>query len=330
MKFLKCITAAILSLSMLLFAGCGTEGSSKADSEKIDVNIATLKGPTGIGMVNLMQAAKNSTTPDRYNFTLAGAADEIVGKISSGEVDIAAVPTNLAAVLYQKTGGKVQMIAVNTLGVLYVVENGETVQKVEDLKGKTVFSTGQAAVPEYAFNYILGQNGMKTGDDVTVNYLSEHSELAAQLISGKVKLAVLPQPFVTQVTAKNPDVRVALDLAKEWKTASDEQSDLVMGCLIVRTEFAQQHKAELDAFLDAYKQSTETAVKDVEKTAQLTGEYDIMDASVAEKAIPKCNIVYMDGTQMKESTEAFLKVLFEAQPKSVGGKLPDDGFYYQK
>ncbi len=330
MKFLKCITAAILSLSMLLFAGCGTEGSSKADSEKIDVNIATLKGPTGIGMVNLMQAAKNSTTPDRYNFTLAGAADEIVGKISSGEVDIAAVPTNLAAVLYQKTGGKVQMIAVNTLGVLYVVENGETVQKVEDLKGKTVFSTGQAAVPEYAFNYILGQNGMKTGDDVTVNYLSEHSELAAQLISGKVKLAVLPQPFVTQVTAKNPDVRVALDLAKEWKTASDEQSDLVMGCLIVRTEFAQQHKAELDAFLDAYKQSTETAVKDVEKTAQLTGEYDIMDASVAEKAIPKCNIVYMDGTQMKESTDAFLKVLFEAQPKSVGGKLPDDGFYYQK
>ena len=197
------------------------------------------------------------------------------------------------------------MIAVNTLGVLYVVENGETVQKVEDLKGKTVFSTGQAAVPEYAFNYILGQNGMKTGDDVTVNYLSEHSELAAQLISGKVKLAVLPQPFVTQVTAKNPDVRVALDLAKEWKTASDEQSDLVMGCLIVRTEFAQQHKAELDAFLDAYKQSTETAVKDVEKTAQLTGEYDIMDASVAEKAIPKCNIVYMDGTQMKESTDAF-------------------------
>lgn len=330
MKFLKCITAAILSLSMLLFAGCGTEGSSKADSEKIDVNIATLKGPTGIGMVNLMQAAKNSTTPDRYNFTLAGAADEIVGKISSGEVDIAAVPTNLAAVLYQKTGGKVQMIAVNTLGVLYVVENGETVQQVEDLKGKTVFSTGQAAVPEYAFNYILGQNGMKTGDDVTVNYLSEHSELAAQLISGKVKLAVLPQPFVTQVTAKNSDVRVALDLAKEWKTASDEQSDLVMGCLIVRTEFAQQHKAELNAFLDAYKQSTETAVKDVEKTAQLTGEYDIMDASVAEKAIPKCNIVYMDGTQMKESTDAFLKVLFEAQPKSVGGKLPDDGFYYQK
>ena len=330
MKFLKRMAAVVLSLSLLLLTACNTGEGSKPDSEKINVNIATLKGPTGIGMVNLMELAKEGEAPDNYSFTLAGAADEITGKLTSGEVDIAAVPTNLAATLYNKTGGKVRIIAVNTLGVLYVVENGDTVKSVDDLKGKTVSATGQAAVPEYAFNYILEQNGMKAGTDVTVDYLSEHSELAAQLIAGKVNLAVLPEPFVTQVTAKNPDVRVALDLAEEWNTASDEQSDLVMGCLVVRTEFAEEHKAELDAFLDAYKQSAEAAVKDVEKTAQLTGEYDIMDAAVAEKAIPKCNIVYMDGTEMKESTGAFLKVLFEAQPKSVGGKLPDDGFYYQK
>lgn len=330
MKLLKRAAAVVLSLSMLLLAACSAGGTSKPDSEKIDVNIAILKGPTGIGMVNLMELAKEKQAPDNYNFTLAGAADEITGKLTSGEVDIAAVPTNLAATLYNKTGGKVQIIAVNTLGVLYVVENGDTVKSVADLKGKNVSATGQAAVPEYAFNYILSQNGLTAGSDLNVEYLSEHSELAAQLIAGKTKLAVLPEPFVTQVTAKNPDVRVALDLAKEWNTASDDKSDLVMGCLVVRTEFAEQYKTELNAFLDAYKQSTETAVSDVAKTAELTGEFDIMDAAVAEKAIPKCNIVYLDGSEMKTSVGAFLNVLFEAEPKSVGGTLPDDAFYYQK
>lgn len=327
MKFVKKTVAAVLTalLCLMLFAGCDNN-STKPDAEKIDINVVTLKGPTGIGMVHLMDQADAGETPDNYKFTLAGAADEIAGKLTSGEVDIAAIPTNLAATLYNKTNGGVKIVAINTLGVLYVVENGDTIKTVSDLDGKTVAATGQAAVPEYAFRYIINQNNL----NVTTDFMSEHSELAAKLIAGTADLAMLPEPFVTQVTSKNPDVRVALNLAEEWKKTSNNESDLVMGCLVVRTGFAEENKEALDAFLDAYKSSTELTKSDLDKTAELTGKYEIMDADVAKKAIPNCNIVYMDGDEMKNSTDAFLKVLFDAEPKSIGGQMPDDGLYYKK
>ena len=191
----------MLAMSVAMLTACTNGSSSKAEEEKINVNIAALKGPTGIGMVNLMKQSDDNKAPDHYNFTISGAPDEISAKLISGEVDIAAVPTNLAATLYQKTNKAVQVAAVNTLGVIYVVENGNTVNSAADLKGKELYATGQASTPEYSLNYILEKNGITAGTDVKVTWLAEHTELAAKMIAGDVKLGMLPEPFVTQALA---------------------------------------------------------------------------------------------------------------------------------
>ncbi|WP_444660076.1 ABC transporter substrate-binding protein [Caproiciproducens sp. R2] len=303
---------------------------SSAAAEKTTIKIAALKGPTGLGMLKLMSDNDAKTAAENYEFTIVGAPDEIVSKISKGEVDVAAVPTNLAATLYNKTEGKVQMAAVNTLGVLSVLTKGEDISSIKDLKGKTVYSSGQGSTPEYAFNYILSQNGLEVGKDVKVEYKAEHAELAALMVSGKAKIAVLPEPFVTQVTAKDKDVKIALNITDEWNKIADGKSVLTMGCLIVRKDFAEQHKEAFDAFLKEYKESTDYTNTKVEEAAALSEKYDIMPAAVAKKAIPNCNIVYMDGDEMKAKIPDFLNVLFTANQKSVGGKLPGDDFYYTK
>ncbi|MGX8702768.1 ABC transporter substrate-binding protein [Caproiciproducens sp.] len=349
MKLTKKIISLGLSACMALsvLAGCagpaaassGAPASSEAVSsaqqssaaaEKTTIKIAALKGPTGLGMLKLMSDNDARTAAENYEFTIVGAPDEIVSKISKGEVDAAAVPTNLAATLYNKTEGKVQMAAVNTLGVLSVLTKGEDISSIKDLKGKTVYSSGQGSTPEYAFNYILSQNGLEVGKDVKVEYKAEHAELAALMVSGKAKIAVLPEPFVTQVTAKDKDVKIALNITDEWNKVADGKSVLTMGCLIVRKDFAEQHKEAFDAFLKEYKESTDYTNTKVEEAAALSEKYDIMPAAVAKKAIPNCNIVYMDGDEMKAKIPDFLNVLFTANQKSVGGKLPGDDFYYTK
>lgn len=347
MKHTKRITALALSAFLFLSAaGCaaGTGTSSAAASstaassaapassaaEKTTIKVATLKGPTGLGMLKLMQDNDAKTAANQYVFTLAGAPDEIVSKISTGEVDVAAVPTNLAATLYNKTNGKIQLAAINTLGVLSLLTNGETIRSIADLKGKTIYASGQGSTPEYAINYILQQNGLTVGKDVTVKYLTEHAELATQMISGKVKIAVLPEPFVTQVTAKSKTSKVALNLTEEWNKVAGSKSVLTMGCLIVRKDFAEKNKAAFDSFLSEYKASAEYTNTQGKDAAALSEKYGIMPAAVAQKAIPNCNIVYIDGAEMKAKIPDFLNILFKANPKSVGGKLPGDDFYYTK
>lgn len=347
MKHTKRITALALSAFLFLSAaGCaaGSGASSAATSstaassaapassavEKTTIKVATLKGPTGLGMLKLMQDNDAKTAANQYAFTLAGAPDEIVSKITTGEVDVAAVPTNLAATLYNKTNGNIQLAAINTLGVLSLLTNGETIQSIADLKGKTIYASGQGSTPEYAINYILQQNGLTVGKDVTVKYLTEHAELATQIISGKVKIAVLPEPFVTQVTAKSKTSKVALNLTEEWNKAAGNKSVLTMGCLIVRKDFAEKNKAAFDSFLAEYKASAEFTNTQSKDAAALSEKYGIMPAAVAQKAIPNCNIVYIDGADMKAKIPDFLNVLFKANPKSVGGKLPGDDFYYAK
>ncbi len=349
MRLMKKVISLALSACMALsvLAGCagpaavssGEPASSEAVSsaqqssaaaEKTTIKIAALKGPTGLGMLKLMSDNDAKTAAENYEFTIAGAPDEIVSKISKGEVDVAAVPTNLAATLYNKTEGKVQMAAVNTLGVLSILTKGEDISSIKDLKGKTVYSSGQGSTPEYALNYILSQNGLEVGKDVKVEYKAEHAELAALMVSGKAKIAVLPEPFVTQVTAKDKDVKIALNITDEWNKVAGGKSVLTMGCLIVRKDFAEQHKEAFDAFLKEYKESTDYTNTKVEEAAALSEKYDIMPAAVAKKAIPNCNIVYMDGDEMKAKIPDFLNVLFTANQKSVGGKLPGDDFYYTK
>lgn len=346
MKLTKQITAlAVAAVLLFTTAGCSGKapesGASQAASSaapqqassapsKTSIRVVGLKGPTGISMVKLMSDSDSGKAAGSYHFTLVGSPDEAVSEITSGQADVAAVPTNLAATLYNKTNGKIQLAAVTTLGVLSILTNGETVSSIKDLKGKTVYSSGQGSTPEYALNYILKQNGLQVGKDVQVKYMAQHAELASSMIAGKVTIAVLPEPFVTQVCAKNKKVKAALNLTEEWKKASADSSVLTMGCLIVQKGFAEKNKDAFNKFLDEYKTSADDAANNIEETSKLSEKYGIMNAAVAAKAIPNCSIVYIDGSEMKSKIPDFLKVLYQANPKSVGGKLPGDEFYYQR
>ncbi len=297
-------------------------------TEKTTVRVGTLKGPTGMGMVGIMSANDQDQTDNTYQFTIAGAPEEMTAKIIAGDLDIAAVPTNMASVLYNKTQGKVSIIAVNTLGVLYILDNGQGISSMADLKGKTLAATGQGAAPEYVLNYLLEKNGLVPGTDVTIDYKAEHSELAALMTSGEVPLGMLPQPFVTTVTNQNDAITVPLDLTAEWSKLSPD-SNLAMGCLVVRNEFLEANKEAVDKFLVEYEESVRFVNRDIGDAAALMGQYDIIPQPVAEKAIPNCNIVFYAGEEMVPYVNDFLKVLVDANPQSVGGKLPDDAIYYK-
>ncbi len=310
----------ILSAAMILLVCAGCNPAPVTWTET--VRVAALKGPTALGMLNMMEEYKdNAQNP--YEFTIAAEPTDVVAMINKGEVDIAAIPTNLAATLYNKNGA-IKMLALNTLGVLYVVENGNEIQSVSDLEGKTIYSTGQGAVPEYALNYVLEKNLLT--DKVTVEYKGQHAELTALMAAGKASVAVLPQPFVTTAQANNPNIRVAIDLTQEWEAANN--ATLTMGCVVVRNEFLQEHEDIVKSFMAAYEASAIKANEDVDGTAKLAGQYEIVAEAVAQKAIPACNIVYIDGAEMKTKSTTFFEALAGMNSASVGGKVPDDGLYY--
>lgn len=329
-KIIALVLAALLAAFSLTACSGGNTSSVEPSSQapKATVKIGMLKGPTGIGAVKMQADSDAGKTANQYQISYMGAPDEITGKIISGELDMAAVPTNLASTLYKKTNGNVQLLALNTLGVLYILEKGDSIQSVKDLAGKTIYATGQGSTPEYALNYILEKNGIK--DQVKVEYKTEHSELAALALSGKADIILLPEPFVTNVQSKDASFRTAIDLTKEWENA-EENGTLTMGCLIVRKDYAEQNKAVVDAFLNDYQASVKYTETNVEQTADLAVAQGLLPSKeVAQKAIPNCNIVCITGQEMKTKTAQFLSVLLAANPQSVGGQLPDDAFYYQQ
>ena len=260
------------------------------------------------------------------NFT----ALEIVPKLIKGELDLAAIPANLAATLYQKTNGGIQVLAVNTLGVLYVVEKGNTVHSFADLKGRTILSTGKGTTPEYVLRYLLQKNGLDPDKDVKIEYYSEASEVTAQMAAAKKDaIAVLPQPYVTAAQMKDAALRVVLDLTKEWNKVCGTQ--LITGVTVVRTAYAEEHPDVVQAFLTDYEKSVNAANTDIDGTAALCEEVGVVaKAAIAKKALPQCNIVFRRGEEMKKDISAYLQVLYDASPAAVGGKLPDDSFYWTK
>ncbi|WRS28318.1 MqnA/MqnD/SBP family protein [Oscillospiraceae bacterium MB08-C2-2] len=292
-----------------------------------EIRVSALKGPTAMGMVKLMQDTEDKAVTSPYTFAI-GTTDEIVPKLSKGEIDIAAVPANLASVLYNNTEGKVQVLAINTLGVLYVVEKGDTVKSVADLKGKTIYATGKGATPEFALNYVLLQNGIDPTKDVTIEYKSEAAEIIPLMAQAENAIAIMPQPFVTVAGGKIPGLRVALDWTKEWDAVSAGKSSMVTGVVVVRKEFAETYPGAVAQFMTDYCASTSYTQTNVAEAAALVGKYGIVDAAVAEKALPACNITFIDGASMQEKLSGYLTVLSEQNPQSVGGKLPDEGFYY--
>ena len=338
------LVASLALCAVLAIAGCASSGengasttesaateSSEADTtEQVNVRVAALKGPTAIGMVKMMDDAESAGENSTYSFDIYASPDEVTPKIVQGEVDIAAVPANLAAVLYANTDGSVQTIAINTLGVLYICDKDGSVHDVSDLAGKTIYASGKGATPEYALNYVLRQNGLDPDKDVNIQWQSEHSECVAALANDPSAVAMLPQPFVSVAQSKDSSINVAIDLTEAWESAGGESDNgqLITGVAVVRTEFAQEHPEAVQAFLDSYKESVDYVNNDVSDAAQLVGKYDIVDASVAEKAIPECNIVFIDGDQMKTDLSGYLNVLFEQNANAVGGSLPGDDFYY--
>ncbi len=331
------VRGAAVGLAMLLclgaFTACGAKTETpaeKPETARTTFHIASLKGPTTIGMVKLMSDAEAAATKHDYQVSMYGTPDEIVPQLISGDVDVALLPCNLASVLYKKTEGAVEIAAVNTLGVLYLVETGDSIKTMADLKGKTIYSTGKGTTPEYVLNYLLKQNGLDPAKDLKIEFKSESTEIAAMLSAGEDVIAVLPQPYVTIVQAQNNKVRVALSLTDEWDKVSSD-SRLVTGVLMVRKAFAEENPAAFAEFLDDYKASTEYANTNIPETAALVAKYGIVPkAAIAEKAIPACNITYVEGAAMQEMVAGYLKVLYAADPKSVGGALPDEGFYFQK
>lgn len=296
-------------------------------AEKTPMRLAALKGPTGMGMSKLTADAGAGATANDYDIQLAAAAEDITALLLNGEVDAAAVPTNLAAVLYQKTGGAIQVAALNTLGVLYVLEKGESIQSFADLKGKTIAAAGQGATPEYVMNYLLEANGL--AGEVQVEYYSEHSEVNTLMASGEADVILVPEPFVTAALSKIEGARIALNITEEWAKVTGGASDMTMGCLVVRREYAEQNQKAFDTFLEEYAASAAYVNENPAEAAELIAAQGIMaEAALAEKAIPNCNIVCVTGEEMKISMRAFLQVLFDAEPKSVGGALPEDDFYY--
>jgi len=302
------------------------EVTEEATTERKELKIITLKGPTGMGMVQLMENDEAGTSAVDYTFEIVGAPDQIIGKVVKGEVDIAAVPTNLASILNVKTEGKVQLLAVNTLGVLYILENGEEIQSIEDLKGKTLRASGKGASPEYILNYVLAENGLT--DDVTVEYAVEHAELATTTTAGDTTLALLPQPFVTSTLLGNADVRIALDLTSEWEKVTDG-SVLPMGAIIVNKAFAEENPEVIANFMTEYYASVEFVNADPAAAGVLIEKFEILPkAALATKAIPNCNITLIDAQTSKDSIMKFYEILKSYDPKSIGGTMPEDSFFY--
>lgn len=305
-----------LALCLILALLCGSIGFA---SEKTAINIAVLKGPTGMGAAQLMSENDAGTTANAYSFTIAGAPDVLVSQLITGELDMAALPTNTIAMLYAKTEGMVQALAVNTLGVLYLLERGDSVQSVADLSGKTIVSAGQGTTAEAVANHLFGE-------DVTVDYVAEHAEAVAQAVAGQYDLVLLPEPFVTSLLAQDAGFRIAIDLTAAYQESSGTM--LPMGGIAVRRDFAEANPQAIEGFLAEYAQSVAFANDDPAGAAILIEQYDIMAAAVAEKAIPRANMVCLTGTAMRDALNAFYSVLETDNPALIGGAMPGDDFYY--
>lgn len=322
------VTAAALSFAMLgaLLTGCG---SGKAE-EKVTVKVGALKGATTLGLLPLEDKAANGEAGENYEFSMMTAADELLPMMIKGELDIALLPSNVASILYQKTNGGVTVIDINTLGVLYMVSGDSSITGVEDLAGKIIYLTGKGTTPDYVLHYILRGNGMDADSDCTLEYKSEATEVAALLAENPDAIGLLPQPFVTAACAQNDALSVILDMNAEWeKLQGEDGSRLVTGVTVVRNEFLQEHENAVAAFMEEHQASAQSMNSDVENGAKLAAASEIIAKEpIALKAIPKCNITYIDGADMKQALSGYLEVLYEQNPESIGGALPGDDFYY--
>lgn len=318
----KILSVCLIFALLLTVFSCGREPDP---TDSYTVRVVTLKGPTGMGMAALMEEDERKKTKNDYSFTLCSDPTEVTAQILRGDFDVAAVPVNLASVLRNK-GADISLLAVNTLGVLYLLENGTEIGSVADLRGKTVYATNPGATPEYILNYVLEKNGLTPGTDVTVEFM-DASELATRLATGDVTIGMLPEPNVSAALQKGSgSLRTALDMTEEWGKVCE--TELAQGCLVVSNAFKNEHPDAFRSLSEELRASAEAVNRDAKTSAELIAKYGIVpNAGIAEKALPNCHICYIDGARGTDIMKNMLRVLWEANPASVGGKLPDDSFY---
>ena len=335
MKKMRNTMALVLALLLALTA-CGqkeaptettaapTAAAQEVPAVPAPVNVMVLNGTTGFGMANLMDAAAKGEAKQDYTFTVETDASNIVAALANGSADIAALPTNAAATVYNKTQGKVQVLALNTLGVLYLVTDGSvSVESMADLAGRTVYAPAQN--PSFIFQYLCRANGLT---DVTIdNTYAQPADLNTAVAAGEVSVAVLPEPMVTVAKSKNPDLVVALDLTAEWDKVAPAGS-LVQGCVVVRKDFVLENAAAVNTFLAEYGASIEALTSDIEGTAaKIEANGIFAKAAVAAKAIPNCNVCFITGADMQAALSEFLTIMHGVAPASVGGSVPGNDFY---
>ena len=334
---MKKLFSLLLCLVLLLSIGCAqnvkqpestpvnTPEATPETYTPVDIKVGALMGPTGMGMSKLMADSKENKTANKYSFELFSAPTDITGLIINGELNIAAVPTNLAATLYNKTKGQVKLLALNTLGVLYILEKGNTINTIKDLEGKKIYSSGQAATPQYALDYVLKKNNI----NCEVEYFATHAELATQALSGNADIILIPEPQVSTILSKNPEFRIAVDFNSAWDEATENKALFSMGCLVVRSDFAEKNPAAVEKFLEEYAASVKYVNENHQDAAKIIAEYKIVsDENIAQKAIPNAKMVTISGEEMKTKTETYLQILFDSDSKSIGGALPGEDFYY--
>lgn len=328
-KFLALVLALLMMLC--LFTGCANnddDAGTLPDEEQQTIRVGAMTGPTSMGMVKLMDQSDKGESVNKYDFTLQTEATAFAPALTKGEIDIAAVPANLASVLYNNTDGGIKVLAVNATGVLYIVERGNSIESLADLAGKKLYATGEGATPEYSLRYLLKANGLDGDNAPEIQWCADTTEALSYISNDSNAIAMLPQPFVTVAQTKVSDLRIAIDINEQWKNENDGAS-MTTGVLVVRTEFAEKYPQQLKTFMEEYAASVQFVNEYVEQAAQLIGNYEIVKAPIAQKALPYCNICCITGDELRQCLDSYLSALNEMNPQSIGGTLPEGGLYYE-
>lgn len=331
--FARTLVALLCLVSMMLVA-CGTNANDKTDeqakTDDVTVRIGSLKGPTSIGLVNLMNASEDGSAKGNYEFTMETGADTILASMMQGNLDIALVPANVASVLFNKTEGKISVIDINTLGVLYMISGDDSIATIGDLSGKTVYLTGKGTTPDFVLQYLL--DGNEVSNDVSLEYMSEATEVLNAIVNEPNSVGLLPQPFATAALVKNENLKQVIDMTESWNSLQgDDNTQMVTGVTVVRNEFLAEHEGAVKLFMEEHRNSAEMTNSQVEATAALVEKYGIIEkAPIAQKAIPLCNITYIDGEEMKMALSGYLAIINQYDSAFIGGALPTDNFYYSK
>lgn len=321
------LAAVALALCFTL-AGCASSSNdqqadlSEYTNEADALRIGSMKGPTSIGLASMMDQ-------EQGQFTVVGAADELTPLLLQDQIDIALVPANVAAVLYARTEGQIQVIDVNTLGVLYGISLDEGINNVEDLRGRTVYMTGKGTVPEYTFMALLAAANIST-DDLAIEFCSEPTEVVAQISQHDGAVGILPQPYATACTLKNENLHTVLDLTEAWaQMTGGQKGDVVTGVTVAKTSTIEEKEGAVKLFLQRHAASAEVAQTDPSAIVAKVIELGIIEnETLAEKAIPNCNVVCYTGEEMKNALAGYLQALFDQNAEALGGSLPGDDFYF--